>query len=176
MISIVPFQVKDQQIDRKLVEQICQDVQQAFHQDCEIDQPVEVPQSAFHPERNQYSAENLLEALPEKEIGPVLGVANLDLYAPGLNFVFGLGDSSTNRAVIALPRLHNSFYGQPEDPQRFVDRAAKEAIHELGHTYGLKHCPDPHCVMYFSNTLADTDFKSKNFCSHCGDEIIQREH
>ncbi|MEA2005134.1 MAG: hypothetical protein U9O50_02570 [Acidobacteriota bacterium] len=50
-----------------------------------------------------------------------------------------------------------------------------EAVHELGHTYGLSHCPDAKCVMHFSNSLLDTDKKSASFCTHCHkllDEII----
>jgi archaemetzincin len=34
----------------------------------------------------------------------------------------------------------------------------------LGHTYGLQHCSDPKCVMYFSNTLGETDRKRDKFC------------
>ena len=33
----------------------------------------------------------------------------------------------------------------------FNDRIAKEAIHELGHSFGLFHCNNKRCVMYFSN-------------------------
>jgi archaemetzincin len=43
----------------------------------------------------------------------------------------------------------------------------KEAVHELGHTYGLSHCRDIHCVMCFSNTLGDTDRKGVRFCAAC---------
>jgi pyruvate-formate lyase-activating enzyme len=43
----------------------------------------------------------------------------------------------------------------------------KEAIHELAHVFGLHHCDDWHCVMSFSNSLADADLKGHNFCSRC---------
>lgn len=46
----------------------------------------------------------------------------------------------------------------------FLRRAATEAIHELGHAYGLGHCREPHCVMWLSNTLAERDQKGTSSC------------
>jgi archaemetzincin len=96
-----------------------------------------------------------------------LGVTGVDLTAPGLNFVFGLADPRGRVAVISLARLYPEFYGQPRDPARFKARAVKEAVHELGHLLGLDHCPDPACVMAFSNSLGDTDRKGPGFCPGC---------
>ena len=31
-------------------------------------------------------------------------------------------------------------------PDSYKERAAKEAIHELGHVYGLDHCSHPECI------------------------------
>ena len=45
--------------------------------------------------------------------------------------------------------------------------ALKEAVHELGHTLGLAHCPNAKCVMHFSNSLADTDRKGSVLCPVC---------
>jgi hypothetical protein len=36
-----------------------------------------------------------------------------------------------------------------------------------GHTVGLGHWPDPKCVMYFSNSLADTDSRGSSLCATC---------
>jgi archaemetzincin len=54
----------------------------------------------------------------------------------------------------------------------FYDRAVKEIVHELGHTFGLGHCPNSKCVMHFSNSLADTDLKEAYFCNMCRPKII----
>jgi hypothetical protein len=86
---------------------------------------------------------------------------------PGLNFVFGLADPSSRCAIISLARLYPEFYGQPRNPGLFKARAVKEAVHELGHLLGLGHCPDPACVMAFSNSLGDTDRKGPGFCAPC---------
>ena len=50
---------------------------------------------------------------------------------------------------------------------RFRARALKEAMHELGHTFGLGHCTDPGCVMWFSSSLAETDRKGAAYCPRC---------
>lgn len=97
----------------------------------------------------------------------MLGLVEADLFAPGLNFVFGEADIAGNRAVIALPRLRQEFYGLPSDDRLFRERTIKEAVHEMGHTYGLGHCPNPICVMHFSNSLYDTDLKRWKFCAAC---------
>jgi archaemetzincin len=118
----------------------------------------------------QYRGEPFLAALaaarrPGDEL--ILGVTNVDLRVPGLNFVFGLADPGSRSAIISLARLYPEYYGQPRDPGLFKARALKEAVHELGHLLGLGHCPDPACVMFFSNTLADTDRKGPGFCRRC---------
>jgi len=134
-----------------------------------------LPLPASCPEgRGQYPGEPFLAALaaarpPDAEV--MLGVTGVDLTAPGLNFVFGLAEPRSRCAVISLARLYPEFYGQPRDPRRFKERALKEAVHELGHVWGLGHCPDPACIMFFSNSLADTDRKGPEFCAHCRERL-----
>ena len=81
--------------------------------------------------------------------------------------IFGQATLNGREAFVALPRLRPSFYGRPEDAALYRERALKECIHELGHTWGLGHCADPRCVMRFSNALRDTDAKGFAFCSQC---------
>jgi len=57
------------------------------------------------------------------------------------------------------------------DESLFHQRIVKEAVHELGHAFGLNHCNNPICVMYFSNSLPDTDIKQYSFCDVCRTKI-----
>ena len=140
-----------------------------------IDTALKLPARAWHHERNQYLASGLLDmlsAVSAGENGKVLGITGADLYAPGLNFVFGQADL-THRAVISLYRLDPRTYRLPPDNDLLLERAVKESIHELGHTMGLTHCTNPTCVMYFSGTLDDTDRKQAAFCGQCQPKLLK---
>jgi archaemetzincin len=131
--------------------------------------PVGTPTMALDSFRNQYHSTRILVALEENiQTDRVLGVVAFDLYVPGMNFVFGEARCPGRVAVISTYRLRADG---SQDPGIFESRVVKEAVHELGHTLGLKHCSQPSCVMYFSERLADTDRKTDGFCSECGPKI-----
>ncbi len=143
---------------------------EVFNRTVVVGEAVPLPERGYAPRRRQYRGDAFivaLRALPGPTAERVLGVTDVDCYAPGLNFIFGQATLTGGEAFIALPRLRQSFYGLPDDPVLFRQRVLTEAVHELGHTWGLTHCPDPHCVMHFSNTLHDTDVKGSAFCTRC---------
>ncbi|MFP4081902.1 MAG: archaemetzincin family Zn-dependent metalloprotease [Candidatus Aminicenantes bacterium] len=154
---------------------------ETFHCRVEISPPMKIPPDAYHPQRKQFFSSRILNALHRSlsahQKGKVLALADVDLYVPSLNFVFGEAELGGKFAVISLSRLRQSFYGLPENRTLFLERTVKEAVHELGHTFGLRHCPNQECVMHFSNSLSDTDRKSPSFCSRCQRllEKFQRE-
>ena len=113
-----------------------------------------LPQVAFDARRGQFRADALLGMALSVRAQRVLAVTDVDLYAQDLNFVFGVAQPSGDACVISLFRLNLDA-----DEERFRGRALKEAMHELGYTFGLGHCADPGCVMWFSNTLGETDRK-----------------
>lgn len=150
-----------------LLDRICAAVVETLALECQVGDVIPVPDCAHNARRGQYSADAILSVLRAPHGERALGVVDQDLYVPELNFVFGLADPNERRALIALPRLREEFYGQRENRALFEERAAKEAVHELGHTFGLKHCANRQCVMSFSNMLADTDYKQQAFCAQC---------
>ncbi len=96
---------------------------------------------AYNPKRKQFLSTSLLSNLTTSRMekgGRVLGIVDVDLYVPVLNFVFGEADVNSGVAIISLWRLRQERCGLPSNMDLFKERAVKEAIHELGHTHGLR--------------------------------------
>ena len=128
---------------------------------------------AYDPQRRQYDSSKLLTSLGKAERGErVVGITDVDLYVPRLHFVFGEADIGSGTAIVSLCRLRQEYCGLDPDEALLLERAAKEIVHELGHTFGLEHCPNGNCVMHFSSSLADTDVKEVHFCDKCRPKIV----
>lgn len=105
----------------------------------------------------------------------VLGITGADIYAGDLNFVFGQAELNGNYALVSTARLRNTFYGAPEEDEKlFNKRISTEVVHELGHIFGLNHCLSTRCVMFFSNSILDTDRKGDEFCNLCKEKLLRR--
>ena len=136
--------------------------------------PIEPPEDAWDSERRQFRGEKLLSYLGRAKShlkDRVVGLIDSDSYSNGLNFIFGQAEVHGRNALVALPRLRPDLVETPDDIGRFYSRVLKEVIHELGHTWGIPHCPDHTCVMHFSNRLADTDLKGESFCQSCQNRL-----
>ena len=158
------------EVDGRILDGLQESVGKILEKEVSMGKPLKSPDYSYNGRRKQYFSSAILLKLREVERGigdRVLGVVDLDLYVPSLSFVFGEADFENRMAIISLWRLRQEFYSLPEDVDRFKERVLKEAVHELGHTYGLGHCANPLCVMHFSNSLLDTDIKKVSFCPQC---------
>lgn len=129
---------------------------------------------AFDLSRSQYSSSQILREViadPPADAVKILGIVDVDLYIPILTFVFGEAQLRGIGSVVAMHRLNNKFYGLPEDRDLLTERLIKEAVHELGHNFGLVHCPNQTCVMRSSTYVEDIDFKSHELCRCCRDQL-----
>lgn len=132
---------------------------------------MKLPKEAFDANRNQYVSPAIIryiqENCEETQCHKILGICDVNAYSGRLNFVFGEAQFGKRVAVIYLTRLKEEFQEGRFDESIFLQRVIKEAVHELGHLFGLEHCRLPSCVMCFSNSLADTDRKEKELCGEC---------
>ncbi len=130
---------------------------------------------AHEPVRNQHYSTAILQAMqPLAHPGArLLAVTSLDLYVPVLTFVFGEAQLSGACAVVSLHRLREEFYGLPAREELMRERLLKEAVHELGHTFGLRHCDDWRCVMTSSHGVERLDVKGADFCVLCGRAVAK---
>jgi archaemetzincin len=121
-------------------------------------------EGAYNTRRGQYNASKLLNYLirsigkaESKDAFLSLWILGDDLYVMGMNFVFGVAHPG-KAAVLSTNRLES------------IDLIHKEAIHEMGHVFGLQHCSNE-CVMQFSNSLDEAKAKPATLCERCRSRI-----
>jgi len=171
---LVPIVPRGLGVEPRVLADLRDDLQGAFGKDCEI-LPAELdPDSAFHPGRQQYHSTEILKRLAplgRAESWRLLGVTEVDLYIPVLTFVFGEAQLGNSCAIVSSHRLRQEFYGLPPDAALLRDRLLKEAVHELGHTLGLRHCEDYRCAMAPSHAVEWVDVKSAGLCDRCRAQV-----
>lgn len=165
-IYLVPFG----EIEEEALSTLELTLWQIFGFDVRRSEPLPDPAYAFDGTTGQYSSTLILRELitrVPKDSVRVLGITQHDLFIPMLSFVFGHAQVNGPAAIISLARLRQSFYHLPENRELFLHRVMKEAVHELGHSFGLLHCADTRCAMSLSNAIQHVDKKTEELCANC---------
>lgn len=126
---------------------------------------------ALDGQREQYYSTQILHELDHLARDfhdRVLGLTQEDLFIPILTYVFGEAFLDRPAAIVSTHRLCPTFYGLPRNPELLQQRAGIEAVHEIGHTLGLVHCPDYACAMHASHSADEIDLKHAVLCQPCG--------
>jgi len=161
-IDILPI-VGDKKLDAKIVDGLAALLRKNGLV-ADVMNPEKLPKSSFNKSRGQYDAMHILQRIDKRG---VLAVTGEDIFENGLNFVYGLGDREGS-AIVSWFRLRPEFYGEKENDASLLKRLSKEALHEIGHTLGMKHCDrmvaGRQCVMSFSTNIHEVDKKAFGFC------------
>ncbi|HBX43407.1 MAG TPA: hypothetical protein DEH27_06260 [Deltaproteobacteria bacterium] len=136
-----------------------------------------VPDGSYERSRNQYNSTRILREILRETPGDaikIVGIVDKDLCIQILTFVFGEAQLGGVASIVSIARLRQEFHGLSPDDGILFERLVKEALHELGHNFGLIHCPDRECVMYLSNTVRDVDRKRITYCDSCDSALYAK--
>jgi predicted Zn-dependent protease len=165
-ISVLPINT----VDAAFLDRIALCLEERFLASARVERSLVVARSSLNATRGQLFVATLnakvQRALPDAQ-AVLLAITDFDLYKTSHRFVFGDADEAARIAVVSTHRLRSEFYGEPSDANLLFQRTLKESIHELGHAFGLKHCYNARCAMYYSNSIFETDNKMSHFCEIC---------
>lgn len=146
-------------------------IQALYAVDVEVLPEKPLPKAAYFAPRDRYKADKLLDVLaadtPAK-FTKVIGLTVRDISTKKGKIddwgIFGLGALGDRPCVVSTFRLRA---GKATD-EVFLARLVKVVNHELGHTFGLDHCPEAGCFMQDAGgKIATVDGEGGKPCAAC---------
>ena len=131
---------------------------------------LKTPEYALDERRLQYNAGIIIEAMENMNFGnhdKIIGVLDKDLFIPIFTHVFGEARQGGKCGLVSLFRLAKNPDGSTPPKSLVHERAAKVALHELGHLLDLLHCEHKKCLMHFSGGIGEVDDMSLSLCEYC---------
>lgn len=157
-----------------LLDELAATLARLFRISCRVRKEIMDVEFALDSIRGQYHSSMILQRMvPQAEAGiRLVGITELDLYVPVLTFVFGEAQLHGRCALVSTHRLREEYYGLEEKPQLLAQRLVVEVVHELGHTFGLRHCGNWRCAMASTHSVERLDLKEPGYCADCSRGII----
>jgi archaemetzincin len=167
--TLVISPIGDLDADEALLERLGEALRQSFGYPTDILPLLDEEDLWLDPVRKQYHSTPILETLSlisPPEAVKVLALTKVDLFIPILTHVYGEAQLGGKACILSTYR----FSEEPALAARtetFHCRLVKEAVHEVGHTFNLRHCRDSACVMHYCRSVSEVDRKSNQFCRYC---------
>ncbi len=165
IINIQPYEGLPKEISKHVFVEL-----KKIHSNVKLLNSIPLPQRVFYKPRSRYRADTLIALLRNKtpDGHVTIGLTNKDIStASGKHFdwgVMGLGYQPGKACVASTFRLSKT-----NTKEQFF----KVAIHELGHTQGLPHCPNTKCIMTDAEGKNKTD-NEKGFCNKCKTVLVSK--
>lgn len=134
-----------------------------------VKDPIPFPKEAYNPDRARYRADKLIRFLGKlaKDNELIIGLTGRDISTTKGNIndwgVMGLGYCPGKSCIASTFRLRGN---------NRLEKLFKVAIHELGHTEGLSHCPEKTCLMRDAEGRDHLD-EEKDFCPNCKPLLVR---
>lgn len=165
-ILIQPFE----DIKPKQLSEISENIRKVYP-NIKVLKPIKFPENSYYQPRNRYRADSIIQFLkfrtPKNSV--TIGLTNKDISATKGKIadfgIMGLGYRPGSACVASSFRLNSKNRNE---------QFYKIAIHELGHTQGLKHCPEKTCFMRDAEGENHTD-EETDFCKNCK-KVLQQKH
>ncbi len=172
IIMLIPIRIVPLlPVSTELISSIVHPLRTVYQNEVSVEQPAaKIVDKTYDDSRAQFNSTLLISEMLRRypyEQTKIIGITGVDLFVPILTYVFGEAQLDGPVSVISTYRLDDAVYGLPPDPALLFERTLKEAVHELGHNYGLYHCKNFDCAMHTSTTAEDIDQKGAALCNDC---------
>jgi archaemetzincin len=124
---------------------------------------------AYDLTRDQYHSTAILEKLASTSppsATKIVAITHVDLFIPILTHVYGEAQLAGKACIVSTFRLQEGL-SITNIEKEFENRVVKEVLHELGHTFNLRHCDDKSCIMHYCRSIKDVDRKTDQLCRYC---------
>lgn len=136
---------------------------------------VALPSEAYYPARRRHRAEKLLDFLAPRLPGDghrILGITSGDISTTKEEYedwgILGLATIDGRACVISSFRCRRDV-----TPAGATIRLGKVSVHEIGHTFGLEHCPNRGCLMEDAQGKVATSDREYDLCGDCRGHLVR---
>jgi archaemetzincin len=135
----------------------------------------ELPRTAYYAPRKRFRAEKLLKFLDSQvpaEVERIVGLTAVDISTTkGSIFDWGVLGLATLDGRVGVLSNFRCARGTKTAEQALV-RFGKTAVHEVGHTLGLEHCPTVSCLMEDAKGTVMTTDREYDLCRRCRKKLV----
>jgi archaemetzincin len=159
-------------VDTVIIDHVVKGITSLYEIDVAVLPHVEMPGKAYYEPGKRYRAEKILAYLDStgdfEKYTMILGITKKDISTTKGKYqdwgIFGLGYMPGRVCVISTYRLGR----KKVSTQKFYKRLDKAVNHELGHNFGLDHCPNQGCLMEDARgTIKTVDNETGELCDDC---------
>lgn len=169
-IAILPFD----NIDSNLIKELKNGLQKQMAVEITVLNNISIPDFAFYKPRQRYIADSLLVFLKQinkSKAEKIIGITTKDISTRKGNVenwgILGLGACPGQACVVSTFRAGKNKVAY----KYFCRRIITLSLHELGHTYGLEHCPVETCLMKDAEGKMNLD-DGDSYCNKCKNYLL----